>query len=83
MSHYETLLTIALIAWVVLTPFIGLASYQKGCRDTWRAADKMAQVEPLLPTPREPQPIVLPGPLSWERLTANCAECQSEQEQAL
>ena len=78
MSHYETLF-ITLGTLVLLIPFIAAAFYHKGCQDTWRKADEMAQMEPIFPSPVvDPQPIVSP---KWSGmvLTINCQECQDEQ----
>jgi hypothetical protein len=91
-SHYDfTPLVISLLAFLVVFLILAaIGAYQKGCQDTWRAADELTRVEPLLPQ-TEPQPIVLP--LTWNQVVIHCPECppsyldesgqdQDEQEQA-
>jgi hypothetical protein len=85
MSHYDiiSILKNALAILGLFSPLTALAAYLKGCSNTWRAADEIAQVEPLFPLPvTEPQPIILHSSITWEKITANCQICQDESEQA-
>lgn len=80
MTHYDTLSFLLLTGLVLFILLAVFGAYRKGCRDTWRAADEMTQIEPLVPPTTEPQPIVLSGsnPLTWNKLVANCHECQQD-----
>ena len=82
MTHYDVLTITILAGLVLLVPFVAMAFYQKGCRDTWRSADEITQVEPLVPLPTtEPQPMMLHSSIiTWEKITTNCQTCQDEQE---
>ena len=79
----------SILLFVVLALFLIFSvygAYHKGCRDTWKEADKIAQIEPLAPPQREPHPIELrSSPLQWPEMspTTTCKEYQDEHEQAL
>lgn len=73
MSHYDVFL-------VIFAALAICGAYHKGCRDTWRKADEIAQVEPLLPPKREPQPIDLrSSPFHWPELSPASDSEQQEQ----
>lgn len=75
MSHYD-------VFFVILAILAAWGAYHKGCRDTWRKADEIAQIEPLLPPKKEPQPIELrSSPLHWPELSP--AGDSEQQEQTL
>lgn len=80
MSHYDIVYALFFAGLAIILIFSHYGFYCKGCRDAWRKADEIAQMEPLIPPPpaKESQLIEL---TNWQGmiLTINCQECQDEQ----
>jgi hypothetical protein len=74
MSHYDVTALLTIFSFVLLAVW---GAYLKGCRDTWRQADEMLQVQSIFPTEETSS-----NPLDWPEMpfAANCQECQAEQE---